>query len=253
MKKLLVAATAAAAFCGAPALAADMPVKAPPMAAAPYDPWTGCYIGLNTGYGWGHKTTTETIVEVPIPPVNIGKTNVDGWLYGGQLGCDYHIAATSWIVGARVMWDGTGMKGTNEFTNSPGFLNAIPGFNEYKIRSFGTAVVKVGALLNPNVELYGLAGLAWVRDNLTQGAPTVAGVNFAVGSWDKAGYDVGVGLTWMFAPSWDLFIEYDHMGFGTKHASLQGVGVEAGLPLGADVKQNIDKILVGIDYRFSGR
>jgi hypothetical protein len=30
MKKLLAAAVAAAAYCGAPALAADMPVKAPP-------------------------------------------------------------------------------------------------------------------------------------------------------------------------------------------------------------------------------
>jgi outer membrane immunogenic protein len=55
MKKILVAGIAAAAFCGAPAIAADMPVKAPPMVAAPYDPWTGCYVGANVGGGWGHE------------------------------------------------------------------------------------------------------------------------------------------------------------------------------------------------------
>ncbi len=57
MKKLLlVAGIAAAAFCGAPALAADMAVKAPPPAppvAAPS--WTGFYIGGNVGGIWGNS------------------------------------------------------------------------------------------------------------------------------------------------------------------------------------------------------
>ena len=60
MKKLLVAGIAAAAFCSAPALAADMPVKAPPPAppvAAPS--WTGFYIGGNVGWGWTDPSTVE--------------------------------------------------------------------------------------------------------------------------------------------------------------------------------------------------
>ena len=57
MKKLFVACIAAAAFCGAPALAADMAVKAPPPppVAAPYN-WGGFYIGGNAGYGWGSNS-----------------------------------------------------------------------------------------------------------------------------------------------------------------------------------------------------
>jgi outer membrane immunogenic protein len=61
MKKLIVAGIAAVAFCNAPALAADMAVKAPPPApvAAPYS-WTGFYIGgFAGGAGASNATTTD--------------------------------------------------------------------------------------------------------------------------------------------------------------------------------------------------
>ena len=46
MKKILLASVAAAAFCGAPAFAADMPIKAPVYKAAPAPifNWTGFYV-----------------------------------------------------------------------------------------------------------------------------------------------------------------------------------------------------------------
>jgi outer membrane immunogenic protein len=50
MKKILGAAIAAAALCGAPAIAADMPVKAPVYKAhEPLFDWTGFYAGGSIG------------------------------------------------------------------------------------------------------------------------------------------------------------------------------------------------------------
>jgi len=43
---------AAALIAGAPADAADMPLKAAP-APVIAPTWTGTYIGINGGYGWG--------------------------------------------------------------------------------------------------------------------------------------------------------------------------------------------------------
>jgi outer membrane immunogenic protein len=76
---------------------------------------------------------------------------------------------------------------------------------------------------------------------------------FQVGNQTRTGYDIGVGLSWMFARNWNLFVEYDHMGFGTKHSFLTGVNAGAGNLWGSTVRQSVDKVLVGIDYRFDWR
>jgi outer membrane immunogenic protein len=61
MKKLFVGAAALLALGVAPALAADMPVKARPAPVtieSAYN-WTGFYIGLNAGYGTGHTSSNN--------------------------------------------------------------------------------------------------------------------------------------------------------------------------------------------------
>ena len=51
MKKFLLASVAFAAIAG-PAMAADMPIKAPPPPPVVYYDWTGAYIGFNAGSVW---------------------------------------------------------------------------------------------------------------------------------------------------------------------------------------------------------
>ena len=54
MRKMLLSGIAFAALTIAPAMAADMPSKAPAYLPPPavYN-WTGFYVGLNGGYSWG--------------------------------------------------------------------------------------------------------------------------------------------------------------------------------------------------------
>jgi len=57
MKKFLLLSSAIVA--AGPALAADLPAKAPPMAApVPYT-WTGCHVGGHIGAGWDHTTYSD--------------------------------------------------------------------------------------------------------------------------------------------------------------------------------------------------
>jgi outer membrane immunogenic protein len=228
------------------ASAADMPLKAPPPAPAPVYSWTGCYIGGNVGGGWAHKSADDTSFNgVPETPFSAGSTTINGWAYGGQIGCDYQLN-NNLVVGIRGMWDGSNIKGSAPQPLVPFVTtNSI----HYDIESFGTVVGKVGFLLAPTVELYGLGGLAWVRDSLYQ-------TNLEVGEWaagdqTRTGYDAGAGLAWMFARNWDLWVEYDHMGFGTKNIIIPGVGLAAGQTYGYSVTQSVDKVLLGIDYRFT--
>jgi len=82
------------AFIGTPAMAADMPVKAPPPAPPPAWTWTGFYIGGNIGGAWGHSsyctdasvlTGTSPCLVGP-PPMEVVNQSPSGVVGGGQIG-----------------------------------------------------------------------------------------------------------------------------------------------------------------------
>src|ERR1019366_5274470 len=95
MRRFHCAALAAVAVLGftSVASAADMPVKAPAPIVAPLYNWTGPYIGIAGGYGWGHSNQTDPgIPTCPVGEINLGdgciNPNVDGnyTLSGGVIG-----------------------------------------------------------------------------------------------------------------------------------------------------------------------
>ncbi len=93
MKKLLLASVGVLALGIASASAADiarrqMPAKAPAYVTPAYN-WTGFYVGINGGGGFGHSTLTNAA----------GSTgyNVNGGLVGGTLGYNYQI--NQWVLG----------------------------------------------------------------------------------------------------------------------------------------------------------
>jgi outer membrane immunogenic protein len=71
----------------------------------------------------------------------------------------------------------------------------------------------------------------------------------AAGSATRIGWVAGAGLEWAFANNWSTFIEYDHYGFGTKNVALAAPGAVG--PAAYGVKQNIDVVKVGLNYRFN--
>ena len=107
MKKLGLALAAVTALGGS-ALAADMPVKAPPPAAIAN--WTGIY--LNAGFGFGiwtaNTTTLDTLGCIAcVNEIQGGK----GWL--GVVGIGYDHQLTSRIVGGVfVDFNLSNLKGT---------------------------------------------------------------------------------------------------------------------------------------------
>jgi opacity protein-like surface antigen len=77
VKRLLLASTAVGALAVAgSALAADIPVKAPPPVVAPVPvfTWTGCYIGGHGGFGAAQKYYELTPDEVNFDAKRCGST-----------------------------------------------------------------------------------------------------------------------------------------------------------------------------------
>jgi outer membrane immunogenic protein len=124
---LTLLAAAAIGLVASAASAADLPRKAPAyMPPTPPFSWTGFYIGINGGGGWGTVETTIngfTLGPPPAVPIVLNGLNlplasqgVNGWLFGGQIGYNYQ--AAPWLV--------LGIEGEGDWANISG--NAPCGF-----------------------------------------------------------------------------------------------------------------------------
>jgi len=235
MKRILLASTALVAL-GGQVFAADMAVKAP--AAAPVAPytWTGCYLGANVGGGWGREAFTDpTGVNFLPPGVAVG-VDSSGVLGGPEAGCNYQIAP-NWVVGVSGDFSFADISGSSR---DPFFANKNI---ESKTEWLASATGQLGYTWDRWM-LYGKGGAAWTRDRYDTTNPVE--YDFT-GTETRTGWTAGVGLEWAFMQNWSAKLEYDHYGFGTDTFTL--VDVHLG-PQPATVKQQIDAVKFGIDYRF---
>jgi outer membrane immunogenic protein len=68
----------------------------------------------------------------------------------------------------------------------------------------------------------------------------------------KVGWTAGAGLEWaLYASNWTLFLEYDYMNFGTSQVPFASTVVPR-LFFPLDIKQSVNMVLVGMNWRFWG-
>jgi outer membrane immunogenic protein len=246
MKKHSVATIAAVSLLLAgSASAADLGTgptyKAPPpmVAAAPVFAWTGCYLGANIGGAWAKKSFRNNGSTLP----DDGSHTASGIVGGGQIGCDYQFAS-NWVIGIQGMFDGAHLTGSNISPDDP------DGTFSTRVQWFGTVTGRLGFLVTPSFLIYGKGGVAFVGENHSQdsleGFIPVA-IHGSTGDFTRTGWDAGAGLEWMFAPSWSVWLEYDHMGFGSRTETFV---FPDGSSFQENVRQTVDKVLVGVNYRF---
>ena len=98
MKRLLLASTAL--VFGGQAFAADLPIKAPRIAAPVAYSWSSCYVGGHVGVGRNRASFTEVDGFANTIPVgaSFGINGRGGALGGVQVGCDYQFAS-NWVFG----------------------------------------------------------------------------------------------------------------------------------------------------------
>jgi outer membrane immunogenic protein len=190
MKTFLFAGIGFAALVAAPAVAADLkvkaPVKAPPP--APVYSWTGFYVGLNAGYGWGNLSADIESSD-PASAAFLNQAGINGptfsssfassfrqkgGLVGVQAGYNWQFAG-NWVAGFETDIQYAHIKDSfsNRIFLQPGFFGTNFPFDlnsERKLDWFGTVRGRLGVLLYPNVLVYGTAGLAYGH---TQGSGSI--------------------------------------------------------------------------------
>lgn len=275
MKKLLLLSSAIVA--AGPALAADLPMKARPMAApVPYT-WTGCHVGGHIGAGWDHTTYSDpgTIAPPFVAPVqnfapagaSFSGDSQAAFLGGVQAGCDYQFA-NHWVIGfgGDVSW--TDM---NSLTNDPFFKgkNGQPIAFSSRTNEIATITGRVGYAWDRFL-VYGKGGGAYAHDryasnnagginnaffgcdNGIAGLPAASSVDCRIaGSDNRWGWTAGVGVEWAFATNWSAMIEYDHYGFDTRTIAMNVLNSSfAVTPANLNVRHDIDTVKVGVNYHF---
>ncbi len=220
MKRLMLACVGAAAFAGA-ATAADLPprvapyYRAPP-AVVPIYTWSGFYLGVNGGGGWGSSAWDST-----------GSFNVSGGLVGGTIGYNYQFGQAVFGVEGDIDW--SGIKGTtNNFclagcTTSNTWLSTVRGRLGYAADRFMPYVTAGGAFGNVQASTPGFAG----------------------GSSTQAGWTVGAGLEFAIAGNWTAKAEYLYVDLGKFNC-----GITCGAAFTDNVSFTANIVRGGINYRF---
>src|SRR5215475_13807225 len=137
------------------AIAADMPMKAPPPAPAPVYLWTGCYIGGNVGWA-----QVSAHLNDRFDGDDDGRLSKSGFAGGGQIGCDYQFAS-NWVIGIQGMIDGTDINRSRVSILAPAFTF------HHDVNSFATITARLGYLVTPSFLFYVKGGWGTVDESFS--------------------------------------------------------------------------------------
>jgi outer membrane immunogenic protein len=241
MKRILLSA-ALIGLAAAPAVAADIPLKAAPAApvVAPAWNWTGFYVGAHAGGTWGRAEIGHSAIIAPagqafpvdaaaVTAASSPQLNPNGYIAGVHAG--YNLQSGSFVFGLegdfsyfRLRANGAGV--------FP-FPSTLPGgaLGPPTLTFSAATDISTDWLLTfrprlgftaANALFYVTGGLAVTDEKINQASGVLNGATFVSSiSETRLGWTVGGGIEYMFSPNWSIRAEYLHLDFGT----ASGTGV----------------------------
>jgi outer membrane immunogenic protein len=267
MKKIgfAIPAALAIAFGGSAALAADMPLKAPPPIVV-YN-WTGCYVGLSIGENYGRSdgfvnTSASTLggnPAAPLPPGfnRTGAFNLSGFIGGAYGGCNYQFAGTGWVIGAEVDWSKTNKEGQVFPVANQQAVQLFGNPNDQwwlQERWLGTARLRLGYAVTDKWLWYVTGGGAWAKVDASE---TILGnprppENAFQSTW-RGGWTVGAGTEYAVGYGWSIRGEflYVDLGHGTTFTNIPCCGNQ-GIDTFTNLRTNLRDYVwrFGMSYKF---
>jgi outer membrane immunogenic protein len=236
MKKLLLGSLVALTMGGSAAIAADMPLKAPPPPVV--WSWTGCYIGIEGGGAWG-RSRHDSFSQ--ISPLNNFTPwfNVSGGLAGGEFGCNQQFGG-NWVFGIESDISWTNKKGSSNDTGPAG----NPTFtSETKEKWLSTWRARVGYTWD-RTWLYVTGGFASAKVDANV---TIPAAGIFTDTHTLYGWTVGAGIEYAFWNNWSLKGEYLYARFENQAYLFPATPV---VPRGA---LNLDNHIfrVGLNWRYT--
>ena len=219
MKRLCLALIGLMALAGS-AAAADLarPAPAPYYKAPVYQSysWTGFYVGLNGGGGFGSSSWDLT-----------GSRDISGGLVGGTVGYNYQWGQAVFGVEGDIDWASiSGSSSTNcplGCKTSDSWLSTVRGRLGYAADRF----------------------MPYITGGAAFGDIKAATPGFAGGNSDRAGWTLGAGLEFAVAQNWSLKAEYLYVDLGKFNC-----GISCGAAVTDNVSFTTNLVRAGVNYHF---
>jgi outer membrane immunogenic protein len=245
-----ITAAVGAVLLGGAALAADMPLKAPPPPVVVYN-WTGCYGGVNVGWKEGRfrdesvdvPLTTGPVgnlgtFTVPADHINLDRVRGDSAVGGVQAGCRWE-TTNHWVFGAEGDFDFADLKGRtlNRFPGTVGGVTFVPGDTFDNRMRWESSVRAIAGRAFDRFLIYVTGGVAFAEVSMganfipTIGVLTNGRAGLYPGSFGSetnvlTGGTVGAGIAYLLSKNFEIGAEYRY----TRYASGDfSVGQVAGL------------------------
>jgi outer membrane immunogenic protein len=206
---------------------ADIPIQRPIYkgvhSVVAYYNWTGFYLGINAGYGFGTSSWSA------VPGTSIKPT---GFMVGGTLGYNYQVG--SMVYGLEGDFDWSGVKGS--VSCGAGLVNC-----ETSNTWLGTFRGRLGYAFDRWLP-YLTAGGAFGNVKATASVP-ILGAAVST-SKTQIGWTVGAGLEYAFLSNWTAKIEYLYVDLGSFDTG------PAPFVNNVSFKESI--VRAGLNYKFAG-
>jgi len=225
MKRLVLMLCGAffAAATATGALAADLPRKAPAYSGGYGFSWSGFYVGINGGYGFGKSDWSSAATA--------GSTKPKGGLAGVTLG--YNMQTGVWVWGLEGDIDASWMKGTD--TSGTGVCSGLGCTTKNSWLATGRG--RIGYAWDRWLP-YLTAGAAFGDVKMTREATATSTTK------TKIGWTAGVGVEYAFMGPWSAKLEYLYADLGKSSCGAATCGIDT------DVTYKANIVRAGVNYRF---
>jgi outer membrane immunogenic protein len=220
---LIVGAAAGAMLAAVGAQAADLPrpvpapmvTKAPPYVEQVFN-WTGFYIGVNGGGGWGHSRTDLS-----------GGFDTSGGVVGGTIGYNWQLG--NWVLGFEGDVDWSNVSGTTSAAGCPGC--------SVQNNWLSTARGRVGYSFGQ--------WLPYITGGLAAGDVQASVPGFSGQTNTQVGWAAGAGVEYAITNNWSAKLEYLHVDLGRFDCN-----VSCGAVSTDNVSFRDNLVRGGINFRF---
>ena len=233
-----------------------------PVRAAQGTDWTGAFVGVQGGYGFG-RMDRSTFID----PASSASAAYDltGWLGGFDGGVN--VQSGMFVFGVEGEWMWTGIRGGRALTTpDPGFGGLTVGSLNSSIDWLAIASAKAGFVVGDRLLVYGKGGLAIASErHSSAGVETLPAPNPDVftsatsGRAIHSGVAVGAGAEYALGGNWSIKGEYNYIRMIAQQHTDPGVTTIVSVPPdqgniapGFDkVGQDLHLLKLGVNYHFN--